>query len=638
MKPVYFIAEVGKACNGDLNYCREILLKAKEIGANAVRFHHFSPEESVHRDVLGKSTERAWSFKLQLPFLREKLFSKEDYKTILDLCQKLKLDFIASPWDLKSFDIFKNIGVKDYKVNSINFTNIPLVKAILAVASKTYLSTGGIAENDVQSFCLSLKLSQYDAVLMHAALAYPAPSNIINIRGIEILQKFHPHVGYSSNDLTNTAMIAACALGASVIEKHVHLANREVELHRASIDLDKFAREIKNILELQEILSRNIKQEARGEMINHELLSKSIVVDADLPSGSILTEKNLTLQLPPKGVHSKSWFNVIGKRITEPLTRGSYLFSTQIEGHSKKILQTENRYYTPGKRGVVVRFKDIDEMIEGRNLDYVEVHYAAGDLKKLDSCKDYDLDLVVHLPEYADGKLLDLSSRNEALRQFSIEVINDVMERSRKLKSHFKRCEGLVKFVVHAGGLTYLDFDPNIDELNEIFLDSMKKMDTHGLDVLLENMNPFAWFLDGDWTPKQGKSNNFMDAHEIAAFCLKNNYGVCLDVCHAKLYCNNYNKDLVDFMRTLKPFVRHLHYSDCYGVDGEGLQIGDGENQWQDICEVFDDFEYGWTPEIWNGHLDRGIKFHEAHTLLSNEFKKYFYRKQSVSNPTLVEV
>lgn len=637
MKSIYFIAEVGKACNGNLEYCEEMLHKCKEIGANAVRFHHFFLDESVYPAVLQKSTERAWSFKLQLPFLNETLFSAEDYKTIQKWCRELELDFIGTPWDLKSFELFKSLKISHYKINSINLMNIPLIKAVLAAGKRVYLSTGGTSEQEIEQLCLSLNLSKYDAVLLHSVLVYPAPSNIVNIRAIEILQKYHKQVGYSSNDLTKTAILMACSLGASVIEKHVHLSTREGERHRSSVDVTEFGDDIKNVKEMREILARKIKQEARGEMINHELLSKSILVKEDLPQGTVLSEQNLILQLPPKGVHSKNWFQVIGKRTTEPLTKGSYLFSTQIEGFIKENIATETISHTPGKRGVVVRFKDIDEMIEGHELDYVEVHYAASDLKKDDICKDYDLDLIVHLPEYADGKLLNLSSRDPSLRQFSIDVINKVMDRSRKLKSHFKRCQGLVKFIVHPGGLTYPDFDVDAKELNEIFLDAMKQMDTSGLEILLENMTPFAWFLDGDWSPKQGKSNNFLDAVEIADFCKKHNYSMCLDVCHAKLYCNYYQKDFFAFMKTVKPFVKHLHFSDCFGIDGEGLQVGDGENQWQDICEVFEDFEYGWTPEIWNGHLDHGKKFHEAHELLSQEFKKYFQSKKSVSNSVFIE-
>ena len=634
LNPVYFIAEVGKACNGDLSYCKRILQECKKNGANAVRFHHFFLKENVHRDVLQKPTERAWSFKLHLPFIEEKLFEKEEYKNILSWCNELGLDFIAAPWDLKALEMFQGLGITKYKVSSLNFMNIPLVMAILRIAEKSYISTGGISEEEVDQFCKRLHLSQYDVALLHSVVAYPAPANIVNMRAIELLRQYHPQVGYSSNDLTKTAILMACALGASVIEKHVHLPEKTSELHRASVEVSQFAEEIANVREMKELLKRKIKQETRGEMVNQELLSKGLVAKEDLPAGTVLNEFIISPQLPPRGINVKSWFQVMGKRLVSPCKKGDFIYSAQVDGFKDKKTVSQTRSSFPGKRGVVVRLKDLDELIEGRTIDYVEVHYAGSDLKKPDECKDYDLDLVVHLPEYSEGRLLDLCSRDPVLRRFSVDVISKVMERARKLKAHFKKCKGPLKFIVHPGGLTYPTHDRDPLELNELFLSSMKQMDTDGLEVLAENMNPFAWFLDGDWTPKQGVSNNFLDPVEIAVFCKNHGYNICLDLCHAQLFCNNTGTDLYSYMNTVKPFVKHLHFSDCYGVDGEGLQIGYGECPWQHVCEVFEDFKYGWTPEIWNGHQDHGEKFYEAHELLTGEFEKYFQTKTSMAGCT----
>lgn len=65
------------------------------------------------------------------------------------------------------------------------------------------------------------------------------------------------------------------------------------------------------------------------------------------------------------------------------------------------------------------------------------------------------------------------------------------------------------------------------------------------------------------------------------------------------------------------------------------MKYGEGENQWQDICEIFENFGHGWAPEIWNGRLDHGKKFHEAHDLLSQEFNKYFLNKKTDVNRNL---
>lgn len=634
----YFIAEIGKACNGDLDYCLKLLKECKKAGVNAVRFHHFFLEESVHPSVLGKSSqnERAWSLQLKLPFIDEVLFNESDYVTILECCRELGLDFIATPWDIKSFELFREIGITDFKVHSMNAMNIPLISAILEKCNKLYLSTGGLSEKHVETLCQRLRLSEYNVVLLHAACAYPAPESILNMEALTILKKYNKAVGYSSNDLLATSVLAASTLGAEVIEKHVHLLDDQQDLHKASVNIETIGGMIRDIREIKAVMGMKIKYESRGEMVNQEILSKSIVLKNDVKQGKILKESDFALQLPVKEINSKQWFDVIGKAAARDLQKGSYLYSCDIskagfEDSQKDsfILKDVNeRSFIPGKIGVVARFKDIDEMIKGRNVDYVEIHYAASDLKKEDECKDYDLDLVVHLPEYADGKLLDLSSYDEAFRLFSVDVINKVMEKARNLKRHFKKCTGDVKFIVHPGTMTYPYFLNNPGRQYDLFEDSLRRMDTSGLEILVENMVTYPWFIDGDWAPKQGVSNTFLDAGDIYNFCKKHNLGMCLDLCHAKLYTNYTGESFLEYMKTVKPVVKHLHYSDCSGVDSEGLQVGEGDMVWEEICETFSDFQYGWTPEIWNGHHDHGEKFYEAHRRLNMEFKKFRYASE----------
>jgi sialic acid synthase SpsE/sugar phosphate isomerase/epimerase len=625
----YFISEIGKACNGDLAYCEKLLPECKKAGAHAVRFHHFSLEESVHPEILAQSSnvERAWSFSLKLPFLNEVLFSYTDYKTIIEWCKLLELDFIGTPWDIKSFELFNSLGVTHYKINSMNVMNIPLVSKILKTNRKIYISTGGLSELQVKQLCHNLNLSKYDVVLLHAVSAYPAPPTIINMQALERLKKYHNVVGYSSNDLLETSGLAAYALGASVIEKHVHLSDNDVHIHKASINIEKLSKMVTNISEMEVVYGRKMKQESRGEMISQEILSKSLVLKENVVKGTIFNKSNLTMMLPTKGINSKEWFNIVGKKANNNLRKDNYLYSTdvleydeQFKLKGKKGLVEEA--FTPGKRGVVARLKDIDEMVNGHHVDYVEIHYAASDLKKDDYCKDYDLDLVVHVPEYADGKLLDLCSYNDSFRQLSIQIINQVIKKTRELKRHFKKCQGDVKFIVHPGALTYPVPLKNPERQYALFFDSLKKLDTYGVEILIENMTPFAWFLDSDWAPKQGITNSFLDADHIANFCNDYNYNMCLDLCHAQLYCNHSNKDLFSYMKKVKPLTKHIHFSDCVGIDGEGLQVGAGEIDWQEVCQVFFDYQYGWTPEIWNGHHDNGRKFFEAHTILEQEFEK----------------
>ncbi|MDG6108625.1 N-acetylneuraminate synthase family protein [Dactylosporangium aurantiacum] len=618
---VYVIAEIGKNTDGDLGRCAELVRAVHRAGAQAVRFAHFSLDASVHPDALRPGAERAWSLALELPFRTERLFDADGYRAVLDLCGELGLDLIGTPWDLPSLEVFQAAGVTDYAVNSINAYNLPAAQRILAAARRSYLSTGGLGEPQVKRLVEALELSGRDAVLMHAVTAYPAPLSTLNLRALQVLQRYHPHVGYSSNDLVPTAPLAAVANGATVIGKHVHLLDGAGPAHRASITVGELAELVATLREFEAASGEERKHESRGEMANRDVLAKGLVLARAVPSGQPLTAEDLALQLPPKGVLAEEWFDVLGLPAARDLTAGDYLFTADVGGQRDDDLG--ERGVVPGERGVVVRLKDIDEMTAGRDFDYVEVHYAASDIGKPDTFDEYDLDVVVHVPEYADGVLLDLCAYDEALRRFSIEVIDRVMAKARALRPRFTRGGDLVRFVIHPGALTHPDPLADPSRQYELFADAMRRMNTDGLEVLVENMTPFAWFLAGDWSPRQGVSNSFLDPHAMRAFVEEHGYRMTLDLCHAQLYCNHAGLSLREYMEVVRPVVGHIHFSDATGIDGEGIRVGTGDIDWRAVCEVFGGHTGGWTPEIWNGHHDHGARFCQAHRDLNAQFRLY---------------
>lgn len=620
------MAEIGKAARGDLGRALELVRGAAAAGADAVRLPHFVLAENVHPDLLAGPAERAWSFKLELPFLGERMLGPDDYKRLAAECAALGLEVVGTPWDLPSWRLQDAAGVDRFFVNSYNAFNVPLVEAILGSGTRLYLSTGGLAEEQVKTLCARYELDRHDTVLLHSVLAYPAPASVVNLRAMDVLRRYHRAVGYSSNDLLGTTHVAAAALGAEVFVKHVHLLPAETDAHRASVPVSRLAAMIAEIRQTEELLGRAIKQESRGEMANRDIMGKGLAVRTGVERGGPLTRDSVVLQVPPRGVKAERWFEVEDRAARRDLTVGDIVYSDDLDLPVSASALAEPlgpRGAVPGKRGAVVRLKDIDEIIAGRDYDYVEVHYAAGDLDRPDDFKEYDLELVVHLPEYSAGVLLDLASTDEALRRYSVEVINRVMDKTRVLRSRFHRTGDLVKFVLHPGALTFPDPTAEPDRQYEVFVDSLARLDQGGLDVLIENMTPFPWFLSGgDWAIKQGVTTTFMHPEALAAFLEEHGHGMTLDLCHAKLWCNHNGHTLLDYMTRLKPYVRHIHFSDATGVDGEGLMIGAGEIDWQEVAGVFHDYREGWTPEIWNGHHDRGEQFAEAHRALAAEFAR----------------
>ena len=103
-----------------------------------------------------------------------------------------------------------------------------------------------------------------------------------------------------------------------------------------------------------------------------------------------------------------------------------------------------------------------------------------------------------------------------------------------------------------------------------------------------------------------------MDADEIVAYCKETGQRICYDTSHAKLWCNYADKDLLEHAKTLRPYIDYLHVADAAGVDGEGIQLGEGKIDFERLAPVFEDFNGPVITEIWRGHENRGKGFKQA--------------------------
>ena len=172
---------------------------------------------------------------------------------------------------------------------------------------------------------------------------------------------------------------------------------------------------------------------------------------------------------------------------------------------------------------------------------------------------------------------------------------------------------GRPKVIAHPGAMS-LNSKLNKNLLHRALLRSLEEMDRKGIELFLENLPPYPWYFGGQW-----KGNFFMDPGEIKSFCEETGLNICLDLSHAALFCNAKERNLADFIRTVMPFVRHIHFADAYGLDGEGVQIGEGDIDLDRIMPLFADYGGTWVPEVWRGHLQDGKGFLEA----LNKLKQY---------------
>jgi N-acetylneuraminate synthase len=173
------------------------------------------------------------------------------------------------------------------------------------------------------------------------------------------------------------------------------------------------------------------------------------------------------------------------------------------------------------------------------------------------------------------------------------------------------------KVVIHPGAMSLDHPIRERDKLYENLRKSVNELDFEGVELLLENLPPRPWYFGGQWL-----TNAFMDAVEIRDFIASMGLNMCFDTSHAKLYCNWADKDFFQQAEELLPYIRHLHLADAAGLDGEGLQIGEGTINWVEFFKVIGDYHGTMIPEIWRGHQRGGEGFLIAIQRLSQAYFK----------------
>jgi N-acetylneuraminate synthase len=299
--------------------------------------------------------------------------------------------------------------------------------------------------------------------------------------------------------------------------------------------------------------------------------------------------------------------DLIGREAVRDIKKGDCFFPSDIYGTSA----TARDFTFTRPFGIPVRYHDFGELCKTSNFDFVEFHlsYQDLDLKIADYVeKNKQMGFAVHCPElFAGDHTLDLCSDDPDYLRRSIDELERTIQVTRDLNSFFPMQNDPV-LVVNAGGFTTrraLDVQERKDLYSRL-ANVLSNVDFDGVNLSIQTMPPFPWHFGG-----QSFHNLFLDAGEITEFSSATGTSVCLDISHSQLACSHFGWDLTEFCVKVAPWVSHIHLSDAEGVDGEGLQIGDGEIDFTKLAEVFSSSLPGiqFLPEIWQGHKNNGEGF-----------------------------
>ena len=249
-QPVYVIAEIGINHNGDLEIAKKLMDVAASAGCDAVKFQKRTPELCVPEEQKSQIRETPWGTMTYLEYKERTEFGQQEYQQIDTYAKKLGIHWFASPWDLPSVDFLLTFDPVCIKVASASLTDDALLKKLVASGVPLILSTGMSTMEEIDHAATVVKSSQY--ALAHATSTYPCQPSELNLRMISTLKnKFQVPIGYSGHETGLATTLAAVAMGATFIERHITLDRAMWGTdHSASVEptgLDRLVRDIRNI-------------------------------------------------------------------------------------------------------------------------------------------------------------------------------------------------------------------------------------------------------------------------------------------------------------------------------------------------------------------------------------------------------
>lgn len=315
---VFIIAEAGVNHNGSLDLAKELVVAAKDSGADCVKFQTFKAGNLVSKSAkkADYQTENTGSNESQFDMLKKLELAQDDFIELKEFCDQVGIEFMSTAFDLESIDFLNDIDMNGWKIPSGEITNLPYLMKIAKLNKPLILSTGMSTMDDIdQAVKVLREYSQSDITVLHCTTEYPTPYEEVNLNAMKtIQQEFDVEVGYSDHTKGIEVPIAAVALGAKVIEKHFTLdRNMEGPDHKASLDPSELKAMVTAIRHIEESMGSSEKAPTESELKNIAVVRKSIVASRKIKQGEVFSDDNLMVKRPGEGISPMRWFDVIGK-------------------------------------------------------------------------------------------------------------------------------------------------------------------------------------------------------------------------------------------------------------------------------------------------------------------------------------
>lgn len=323
----FIIAEIGVNHNGSVEFAKKMIKSASECGVDAVKFQTFKSEDLVTENAkTANYQEENTNENSQFEMLKKLELSFEDFKELKEYASKYNVMFISSPFDIKSVNLLEKLNVPLYKLGSGELNNFDLINYVQKTDKTMILSTGMATLDEIKETYDFIE-NKENLVILHCITGYPISFEEANLNFIKTLQsEFDVPIGFSDHSPGIELPIAAVALGACVVEKHFTLDKTlEGPDHKASLNPFEFKAMVDAIRNVELAMGDGIRKFSQNELEIKKIARKSVVLNQNISSGSIIEREMLSIKRPGTGIAPKFINKIVGKKIIKDLSANSVL-------------------------------------------------------------------------------------------------------------------------------------------------------------------------------------------------------------------------------------------------------------------------------------------------------------------------
>lgn len=329
-QPCFIIAEAGVNHDGDAEQAKRLIDVAARSGADAVKFQTFRAD----RLVSPKAPKAAYQLRAtaaeesQWDMLKRLELSEEAHRRLQAHSHARGILFLSTPFDEASADFLDSLGVPAFKLASSELMHWRLLEHVARKAKPLLLSTGMSNAQEVGEAVRAVRRAgSAPLILLHCVSNYPAHPADANLRAMHTMaEMFQVPVGYSDHTPGIEVALAAVALGACVVEKHITLDRTSPGPdHQASLEPQELAALVRGIRVVESALGTGRKEPAPGERDVARVARRSLVALQDIPAGASLTEALVGIRRPGTGLPPADWLRVIGRRAAVAIPAGTPL-------------------------------------------------------------------------------------------------------------------------------------------------------------------------------------------------------------------------------------------------------------------------------------------------------------------------